>query len=568
MVDSGSVRVACRLRTGGCDPVSASPAAWRGHARPNPTREDRWWATTCSRPRVTRRTSGASARPLARTVAAQAVRPWPPTAGAGGDVSADVLRRLRERVDRNVRLVDRMRADPLAPEPPGLPELIDTARRMRHDAETLLLLAGIDPGPRPGAPARLSALLDEAVDATDEPMRVDVRSGPNATVEPGAAIELLHVVSEVVDHVTAIHPGARVEVSSRTEAPGGIVVEIRTASTTRYDPAGRRGMAAATRIAQRSRSGLVLRTPLPGPAGARGADRHHPLPGPRGDRPRAGLLAMARRDLLRRAGATGASAGRTAGAPPRSRPRRRARDTRPRPPPRSARRPAVAAHHGRGAVQRAVGRDERRAASRHGDDQLGGQAAVRPAPTGSARTGGAAPRNGRAHPARRARSTSCSARWSTCPLEQQPEATPIFEAVASAWFRDDVRARPPTATGSRRATGSGGPPPSARPSSRRRHVHRRGSAAQAAGRAAGAAAALRRPADGDGAHARPPPRPRTGCPTGSASAWPPTSAGCARADIAPSRSTPAIPPPGDVLRCPSLLLVVVNRRSSHRADGS
>ena len=149
------------------------------------------------------------------------------------EVSADVLRRLRERVDRNVRLVDRMRADPLAPEPPGLPELIDTARRMRHDAETLMLLAGIDAGPRPGAPARLAALLDEAVDATDEPMRVDVRTGPNATVEPGAAIELLHVVSEVVDHVTAIHPGARVEVASRTEAPGGIVVGIRTASTTR-----------------------------------------------------------------------------------------------------------------------------------------------------------------------------------------------------------------------------------------------------------------------------------------------------------------------------------------------
>jgi hypothetical protein len=79
---------------------------------------------------------------------------------------------------------------------------------------------------------------------------------------------LLHIVSEVVDHVTAVHPGARVEVSSRTETPGGIVVEIRTASTTRSDPSGRRGMAAASRIAQRSRSGLVLRTPLPGPAGS------------------------------------------------------------------------------------------------------------------------------------------------------------------------------------------------------------------------------------------------------------------------------------------------------------
>jgi hypothetical protein len=187
---------------------------------------------------------------------------------ATDDVTIDVLRRLRDRVDRNVRLIDRMRADPLAPEPPGLPELIDTARRLRHDAETLLLLGGIDADARPGAPMRLSALLDEAVDATEEPMRVDVRVGPNATVEPSAAVELLHVVSEVVDHVTAIHPGARIEVSSRTEAPGGIVVEVRTASTTRYDPSGRRGMAAAARIAQRSRSGLVLRTPPPGPPGS------------------------------------------------------------------------------------------------------------------------------------------------------------------------------------------------------------------------------------------------------------------------------------------------------------
>jgi hypothetical protein len=191
-----------------------------------------------------------------------------PASAAADDVTVDVLRRLRDRVDRNVRLIDRMRADPLAPEPPGLPELIDTARRLRHDAETLVLLAGTDVDVRPGAPMRLSALLDEAVDATEEPMRVDVRSGPRATVEPSAATELLHVVAEVVDHITAIHPGARIEVSSRTEVPGGIVVEVRTASTTRYDPSGRRGMAAAARIAQRSRSGLVLRTAPPGPAGS------------------------------------------------------------------------------------------------------------------------------------------------------------------------------------------------------------------------------------------------------------------------------------------------------------
>ena len=339
------------------------------------------------------------------------------------EVSADVLRRLRERVDRNVRLVDRMRADPLAPEPPGLPELIDTARRMRHDAETLMLLAGIDAGPRPGAPARLSALLDEAVDATDEPMRVDVRTGPNATVEPGAAIELLHVVSEVVDHVTAIHPGARVEVASRTEAPGGIVVEIRTASTTRYDPSGRRGMAAASRIAQRSRSGIVLRTPLPGPAGtgapiatihcpARAVTVHEldysPWP------------AEPSYDALGRPGLGGSNGD----APPRG-------DRRP---PHTGSRwvrrglPSPA-HHGGGAVQRA-----------HGRDQRPGHASA--SPPRSARFGAygrvSEPRATVAHTPSTAPVDELFGPLVDLPAEEESEATPIYEAVASVWFREDA----------------------------------------------------------------------------------------------------------------------------------
>ena len=340
-----------------------------------------------------------------------------------GDVSADVLRRLRERVDRNVRLVDRMRADPLAPEPPGLPELIETARRMRHDAETLMLLAGIDAGPRPGAPARLSALLDEAVDATDEPMRVDVRSGPNATVEPGAAIELLHIVSEVVDHVTAIHPGARVEVSSRTEAPGGIVVEIRTASTTRYDPSGRRGMAAASRIAQRSRSGLVLRTPLPGPAGsgapiatihcpARAVTVHELDYSPWPPSPSY--------DALGRPGFGGSNG-----------------DA----PPRPERRPPHTASRWEGAGLPAP-RTTVEALFSELTAETNARAEARNQPAEEPRFGAygraSAPRATAVPPRSPRRSTSSSGRMVDLPAEEESEATPIYEAVASVWFREDA----------------------------------------------------------------------------------------------------------------------------------
>jgi hypothetical protein len=363
--------------------------------------------------------------------------------GQGADVSADVLRRLRERVDRNVRLVDRMRADPLAPEPPGLPELIDTARRMRHDAETLLLLAGIDPGPRPGAPARLAALLDEAVDATDEPMRVDVRSGPNATVEPGAAIELLHVVSEVVDHVTAIHPGARIEVSSRAEAPGGVVVEIRTASTTRYDPAGRRGMAAAARIAHQSRSGLVLRTALPGPAGSGAPIASVHCPG------RAVTVheldyspwaAQSSYDALGRPGFGGSNGTvhRDLGLESELETPAHGLPLNP-PGERASPRTTVEALFSELTAETNAGTPEPYRADQvdgrldnpYGD-RIGGR-------TGTDRLGAygraSESRNGRAHP-----STppvdELFGPMVDLPVEQEPEATPIFEAVASAWFQE------------------------------------------------------------------------------------------------------------------------------------
>ena len=307
-----------------------------------------------------------------------------------------------------------------------------------------MLLAGIDAGPRPGAPARLSALLDEAVDATDEPMRVDVRTGPNATVEPGAAIELLHVVSEVVDHVTAIHPGARVEVASRTEAPGGIVVEIRTASTTRYDPSAGAAWPRPPGSPSAPAAGSCCAPRCPAP---RARARRSPPSTARPARSPSTTWTTRRGPLspvLRR------------GGPPRSRrlqrdaPPRGDGDPRTRAPAGSAGPPGPA-HHGGGAVQRA-----------HGRDQRPGHASRRP------------PRS------------PASARTDGCPSRAQRSRTPrrragrrALRAAGRPARRGGVRGHPDLRggrvglvprrggrrrarpTGSHPATGSGGPPPSA-----------------------------------------------------------------------------------------------------------
>ena len=193
----------------------------------------------------------------------------------GDDAAAGVARRLQARLDRQIWLLERLQAEQLYPEPPGLPELQDTARRMRRDTESLLLLAGHEPGVRSEGPRRLGDLVADASALAEEPRRVDVRSAPAALVAPAAAVEFGHVLAELVDHVTAVYPGARIELLSRLDAPpgrptgnAGATVDVLVAGAARHDPdglGGHRAAAAAEQLARRSRHGIVLRRPSGGP---------------------------------------------------------------------------------------------------------------------------------------------------------------------------------------------------------------------------------------------------------------------------------------------------------------
>ncbi|WP_219418855.1 hypothetical protein, partial [Pseudonocardia nigra] len=91
------------------------------------------------------------------------------------DAAAGVARRLQSRLDRHLWLLDRLRADPLYPDPPGMPEMVDTTRRMRRDTESLLLLCGQEAAVRATAARPLAELLNDAVAAAEEPRRLEVR---------------------------------------------------------------------------------------------------------------------------------------------------------------------------------------------------------------------------------------------------------------------------------------------------------------------------------------------------------------------------------------------------------
>jgi len=184
------------------------------------------------------------------------VYPSPEVAAMG------VARRLQARLDRHLWLLDQ-----LSPEPPQLRELKETARRMRRDADSIVLLSGDEPGGQSGGPRRLADVLDEAAAAAEETWRILVRPAAAATIDAGASVEFVHVLAESLDHVTAAYPDAGIDVASYVAERSGLTVEVSVNSAARYAPDGlgsRRAAAAAEAHAYRSRTGLMLTLPTGG----------------------------------------------------------------------------------------------------------------------------------------------------------------------------------------------------------------------------------------------------------------------------------------------------------------
>lgn len=200
-------------------------------------------------------------------------RPYPDGGGnaAAGpdDAVADLVRRLQGRVDGQEALLERVaslaqRADDRA----RLVELRDTARRIRRDSEALLLLCDADPQVHRGVSHTAPSVLADAAALVDEPSRVVLRVVPDVTLAASAAVELRHLVAELVDEAADTSPGARIEVGGRTEPDGALVVEVVVAGPGRAE--GRRpGARGATRVprlaerlARRSTGGIRLERPL------------------------------------------------------------------------------------------------------------------------------------------------------------------------------------------------------------------------------------------------------------------------------------------------------------------
>ncbi|NMH99975.1 hypothetical protein [Pseudonocardia acidicola] len=185
------------------------------------------------------------------------------------DPVAHVALRLQRRLERQLELLGRLQAAEQHPEEAaGLAELLEATRQLRHDSEGLLLLCGADPGFGRDGPRTVSDVLSDAVAAAQEPWRVELRPAPSATLVPRAAGELRHLLAEVLDHALSVsRTGARIDVVSRVAGDGAMTVEVTTDAVDEEDAdrgPRRAGPAVAERLAQRSGTAIRLQHPLGG----------------------------------------------------------------------------------------------------------------------------------------------------------------------------------------------------------------------------------------------------------------------------------------------------------------
>jgi signal transduction histidine kinase len=119
-------------------------------------------------------------------------------------------------------------------QPPALANLFrldHLATRMRRNAESLLVLAGVEPPRQWAAPVRLTDIIRAALGEVEDYQRVVVRDVEPATIIGTAASDLAHLLAELVENAIQFsEPPATVDIRGRAHVDGYALV-VRDAGT-------------------------------------------------------------------------------------------------------------------------------------------------------------------------------------------------------------------------------------------------------------------------------------------------------------------------------------------------
>jgi hypothetical protein len=155
---------------------------------------------------------------------------WLAEPGAAGPVLTDgersdvllagLARRICGHAERQLSVAERL-------DPAQGAELAAGARRLLRDGESVLTMVGGAPERRGQVPTGVGRILADTAAGADEPARVAVPPAPSAALAVGSAVGAGQVLAELLAHAErAVPRNARIEIVGRWAGDGGITIEL------------------------------------------------------------------------------------------------------------------------------------------------------------------------------------------------------------------------------------------------------------------------------------------------------------------------------------------------------
>jgi Nitrate and nitrite sensing/Histidine kinase-, DNA gyrase B-, and HSP90-like ATPase/HAMP domain len=144
-----------------------------------------------------------------------------------GDMFTNLARRSQTLIDRQLELIDDLERNETDPDTlEHLFRLDHLATRMRRNAEDLIVLSGADTGRHWVQPMLLVDVVRAAAAEVEEYQRVELLPLAELEVAGHAAVDVIHLLAELVENATAFSPpNTKVQIAGQA-VPHGYVIEI------------------------------------------------------------------------------------------------------------------------------------------------------------------------------------------------------------------------------------------------------------------------------------------------------------------------------------------------------
>lgn len=145
-----------------------------------------------------------------------------------GDIFINLARRNQTLLDRQIEFIDQLEANEEDPDQlDNLFKLDHLATRMRRNAESLLVLAGAEPPRRRGRPVALADVVRVAIGEVEDFARIQLLALDEATVGGNVAVDLAHLLSELMENATHFSPpDTMVEIVGHRSDDGSYILSV------------------------------------------------------------------------------------------------------------------------------------------------------------------------------------------------------------------------------------------------------------------------------------------------------------------------------------------------------